>query len=129
MSTNEKRERATAIIKIRVKPSLKKALLESAKKNGITLTEFIIIRSGGGTIPDRVYDKAIFTSIASLTTELNRIGNNINQATTALHQINKNQKIDQGDFERFLSLLESYLQSREALKQLLLKTQFHVNGL
>ncbi len=126
---NEKRERATAIIKIRVKPSHKKALLESAKKNGITLTEFIITRSRGGTIPDRVYDKTIFTSIASLTTELNRIGNNINQATTALHQINKNQKIEQGDFERFLSLLECYLQSREALKQLLLKTQFHVNGL
>ena len=122
MAKKSESEKASAIIKFRIKGKEKSALQAEAKGKGISLTELLKARLYGRPAKDRVYDKAIFESIDRLTREMNSIGNNINQSTIAIHQINNSQKMELGDFKQFNELLQQYIASRDQLRELLSKT-------
>lgn len=122
MAKKSESEKATAIIKFRIKGKEKAALQAEARDKGISLTELVKARLYGRPVRDRVYDKGIFESIEKLTREMNSIGNNINQSTIAIHQIKNSQKMELGDFRQFNVLLQQYIGSRDELRDLLSKT-------
>ena len=122
MAKKSESEKASAIIKFRIKGKEKVALQAEAKGKGISLTELLKGRVYGRPVRDRVYDKGIFESIDKLTREMNSIGNNINQSTIAIHQIKNSQKMEAGDFRQFNELLQQYIASRDHLRELLSKT-------
>jgi len=122
MAKKNESEKASAIIKFRIKGKEKAALQAEAKGKGISLTELLKARLYGRPVRDRVYDKGIFESIEKLTREMNSIGNNINQSTIAIHQIKNSQKMEHGDFRQFNVLLQQYIGTREELRDLLSKT-------
>ncbi len=115
-------EKASAIIKFRIKGKEKELLQAEAKGKGISLTELLKARLYGRPPRDRVYDRNLFASIDQLTREMNSIGNNINQSTIAIHQIKNSQKMEAGDFRQFNALLQQYIGSRDQLRDLLSKT-------
>ena len=114
--------KADANIIFRTNKKTKSAFQAIAKEKGISLTELIMARLNGQRVPDRVYDKSIFTSIDKLTREMNSIGNNINQSTRAIHQIKNSHKMEAGDFKQFNELLQNYLMISTQLRELLSKT-------
>lgn len=122
MAIKKESEKAGAIIKFRIKGKEKAALQAEAKGNGISLTELLKARLYGRPARDKVYEKGIFESIDKLTREMNSIGNNINQSTIAIHQINNSQKMEAGDFRQFNELLKQYISTRDELRDLLSKT-------
>lgn len=87
MSKKPEADRASSIIKFRIKGKEKVALQAEAKGRGISLTELVKARIHSRPVRDRIYNKALFESIDRLTREMNSIGNNINQSTVAIHQI------------------------------------------
>lgn len=122
MAKKSESEKASSIIKFRIKGKEKTALQAEAKGKGISLTELLKARLYGRAARDRVYDKSIFESIDRLTREMNSIGNNINQSTIAIHQIKNSQKMEAGDFREFNELLKQYISTRDQLRDLLSKT-------
>ncbi len=122
MAKKSESEKSGAIIKFRIKGKEKTALQTEAKAKGISLTELLKAKLYGQPVPDRKYDKNLFESIDKLTREMNSIGNNINQSTIALHQINNSQKMEAGDFRQFNELLKQYIGTRDELRLLLSKT-------
>ncbi len=122
MAKKSEAEKASAIIKFRIKGKEKELLQAEAKGKGISLTELLKARLYGRPAGDRVYDKNLFASIDKLTREMNSIGNNINQSTIAIHQIKNSQKIEARDFKQFNSLLQQYIGTRDQLRELLSKT-------
>ena len=96
MAIKSESEKASAVIKFRIKGKEKAALQAEAKEKGIGLTELLKARLYGRPTRDKVYDKSNFESIDRLTREMNSIGNNINQSTITIHQIKNSQKWRQG---------------------------------
>ncbi len=66
-------EKASAIIKFRIKGKEKDALQAEAKGKGISLIELLKARLYGRPARDRIYDKNLFASIDLLTREMNSI--------------------------------------------------------
>ena len=90
-----------------------------ARAHGITLTELIRLRLRNLSVPDRSGQQLRFESLYALTQELQYIGHNINQVTTAIHRANIRQHSIEPELCAFNQLLESYLASRERLRVLM----------
>jgi len=90
-----------------------------ARAHGITLTELIRLRLRNLSVPDRSGQQLRFESLHALTQELQYIGHNINQVTTAIHRANIRQHSIEPELCAFNQLLESYLASRERLRELM----------
>lgn len=105
-----------ARIEIRVWKNDKIRFIANAKKLGIPLTEMIIHLLDGIQVTDRKTQQQLFDHISKLTREMNMIGKNINQATTALHQINNSNKIEINEFKVFKDLLHEYISKQDELK-------------
>jgi hypothetical protein len=97
--------------------------LEQAKRvaraHGVTLTDLIHLRLRNLPIPDRTEQQERFTAIHTLTQELQYIGHNINQVTTAIHRANIRRNPIAPELQSFNQLLATYLSSRDQLKTLL----------
>jgi hypothetical protein len=93
---------------LRVTKEHKKWIKERAAKTGQTITDFIIAGLQGAPTKDYNLEKEFFLQLNVLTKELGHIGNNINQVTIAIHQINKSQKMEQGEFAEFNKLMQQY---------------------
>lgn len=127
VSTNQakKKDNAEAVIKCRVTKEQKLKISALAKERGITMTELLLNNATGSNTRNRIFDAAAFSAVATVSKEMNHIGNNLNQVTLALHQINKGSKIEVGEYHELNVLLNQYVQSRETLKELLLGIQFN----
>lgn len=109
---------------LRVTKEDKRWIKERAKKTGQTITDFIIAGLYGAPIKDYNLEKEFFLQLNALTKELGHIGNNINQVTIAIHQINKSQKMEQGEFAEFNKLMQVYMAKRNELSEKLEKVFF-----
>jgi hypothetical protein len=90
-----------------------------ARAHGVTLTELIHLRLKNLPIPDRADQQTRLSSIHALTQELQYIGHNINQVTTAIHRANIRRHPIAPELSSFNTLLETYIASRDRLKTLL----------
>lgn len=90
--------------------------MTKAKEMGVPLTELIIKLLKGQNVPDRKNQEQLFYHLSTITKEINMIGKNINQATTAIHQINNSNKMEMGEFSSFMALLNQYNNKQEELK-------------
>jgi len=105
MKTKEKTN-SDARIEIRVWKDDKVEFMAKADKLGLTLTELIILLLKGNAIPDRKNQKQLYQHLSSITKEMNLIGKNINQLTTAIHQINNNNKMQTDEFKALTTVLK-----------------------
>lgn len=96
-----------------------------AKSQGMELSKLIRHRlAGDQPLKDYTREAAFFQQLNLLTREMSYIGHNINQVTTALHQINNSQKIEAGEFALILSELKRYNDLRDQLSYQLQKAFF-----
>jgi hypothetical protein len=109
---------------VRVTKEDKKWIKDRAGKSGQTITNFILASLQGVAIKDYNLEKEFFLQLNLLTKELGHIGKNINQVTIAIHQINKAQKMEQGEFAEFNKLMQQYLAKRNELSEKLQKLFF-----
>lgn len=124
MKERQQKCKLDGLIKFRVSKDEKKQFADKAKQMGISLSELALTRIRNMTVPNREYSQHLYAYISALTKEMNHIGSNINQVTIAIHQINKSQKIEMGDFNTFNILLKNYLMKRDELKETLDKILF-----
>ena len=88
---------------------------DNAASLGMTVTELIIKRCKDLPVRDRGMERKIYEAMMALTTEMNYIGKNINQAVVGIHQlkfVNDNQikRLDE-----FNALFKEYLSKRDHL--------------
>jgi hypothetical protein len=112
-----KNPKLESIIKFRIRATEKGILKSKAKELGITMTEFIVTSMKGDVVQDRASQKLLYGYLSKLTKEINLIGKNINQATLAIHQIKNSDKMEQGDYDRFNSLLKELNSKEDELKE------------
>ena len=109
----------------RCSPAEKRRYQQMAKEKGIDLTKLIKLRlDGDQPIKDYTLEKQFFGQLHELTKEMGHIGNNINQVTMVLHQINNSQKIEEGEYRELAELLKQYMESRDKLSHELQKAFF-----
>lgn len=97
---------------------------KKAKDLGISLSELILSLLEGLPPPDRKQYESLYLYISKLTTEMNYIGNNINQVTTVIHQTKNNGQLDMSDFNTFNKLFQEYNSKRDSLKEQINKIIF-----
>jgi hypothetical protein len=115
VNTPDKKKKYSFRISIRELEQAKRV----ARAHGITLTDLIHLRLRNLPIPDRIEQQERFTAIHTLTQELQYIGHNINQVTAAIHRANIRRHPIAPELRSFNTLLETYIASRERLKNLL----------
>lgn len=103
------------VVKFRTTKASKDKLKAIAKRKGITLTDVIEKLLHDLPIPDINR----FTAIHNLTKEINYIGNNINQITIAIRQMNADKKLPDGEFERLMESIQSFVEMRRQMADLL----------
>ena len=74
-------------IKLRISSEEKEALKKTALENGLDLSELIRLRLDNLPVIDRKYKNDLFQLILELSQEINPIGNNMNQLTKVVHQL------------------------------------------
>jgi hypothetical protein len=94
-------------------------LKKIASARGMTMTDFVIHRLHNLPIPDYTHERELFAHIQALTSEINHIGNNINQVTASLHVIRKTHRHPGHEFVQFNRLFQAYLDKRDDLKDCL----------
>lgn len=91
-------------------------------ENGLnSISEFILLSIKKIPIANKKHKQEFIQAIRTLTQELNYIGNNINQAVTAIHIMNLRHEFDNSSLHRFNELLSSYVAKREELKPIFKK--------
>ena len=96
METDKYQALDTKII-LRVATADKKKYKIKAKDLGISLSELVLTLLDGLPPPDREQHKSLYVFLNKLTTEMNHIGNNINQVTRVIHQIKNTETIHGGN--------------------------------
>lgn len=113
---------ASGHLHIRICPEDKEYIRKMVEKNGLnSISEFILLSIKKIPIANEKYKQEFIQTIRTLTQELNHIGNNINQAVTAIHIMNLRHEFHPDDLKRFNALMETYLQKRQELKLLFKK--------
>lgn len=102
-------------ILFRVSAKEKEALTRMARVKSISVSDLIRSAVHRRPVTDMRYKRKLFNYLDIVSTELNRIGNNINQAVHAMHLANKTGGLYSGDIKRFNELFEAYLAKREEL--------------
>lgn len=100
---------------VRVSQKEKDALSRMAKSKNISLSDSVRQAIHQRPVVNLRHTRKLFALLEMLSSEINRIGNNINQAVHALHLANKTGGISSGDVTRFNELFEAYLSKREEL--------------
>lgn len=111
-------------ISVRITVDKKKVYKKKAKDLGLNLTELVINLLEGLQPPDREAQNSLYAYLTKITKEMNHIGNNINQVTTAIHQIKNHGIIEMGEFNTFNKLLSEYNSKRENLREAINKIMF-----
>ena len=97
----------------------KKEIEQNAALLSITVTELILTRCKNLPLRDKQAEREIYQAMMALTTEMNYIGKNINQAVVAMH---KQKFIDRFQIEclnEFNALFKEYLSKRDRLSAVL----------
>lgn len=116
------RSNASMHLHVRISPEDKEYIHKMVEKNGLdSISEFILLSIKKIPIENKKYNQEFIKAIRILTQELNHIGNNINQAVTAIHIMNLRHEFHPEELKRFNTLMETYLQKREELKPLFKK--------
>ena len=102
---------------IRITEQRNNQLHELAKARGTTITSLVLSRLDDIPLKDYTHEKQFLPHLLALTSELHHIGNNINQATVALHHIKNGHSIPTNELETFNYLLKEYMNSREVLSK------------
>lgn len=100
---------------VRVSQREKDALSRMAKSKNISLSDFVRQAIHRRPVVNLRHTRKLFALLGMLSSEINRIGHNINQAVHALHLANKTGGISSGNVKRFNELFEAYLSKREEL--------------
>ena len=100
---------------VRVSQKEKEALSRMAKSKNISLSDSVRQAIHRRPVVNLRHTRKLFSLLEMLSSEINRIGHNINQAVHALHLANKTGGISSGDVKRFNELFEVYLSEREEL--------------
>jgi hypothetical protein len=104
-------------INIRISEEDKATFRKMAEEKSTSITELILSGLKGLPVRDYTHEKQFLQYLFNLTKELNYLGNNINQVTIAIHQINNGHKIPANEFAAFNALLRQYLESRDILSK------------
>ena len=100
---------------VRVSAKEKEALTRMAKSKGISLSDFVRQAIHRRPFVNLRQSRRLFNYLDIISTEINRIGNNINQAVHAIHLSNKTGSCSNSEVTRFNELFEKYLAKRDEL--------------
>ncbi len=115
-------QNASQHLHIRISLHDKEYIRKIVKQQGLdSISEFILLAIKKIPIANKKHKQELITALRTLTQELNHIGNNINQAVTAIHIMNLKHEFHPDELKRFNSLMETYLEKREELKPLFKK--------
>lgn len=92
---------------IRLKPEEKKKLKLLAKERGLSLSDYIL-RSAIQEYQLKSIDPKKYAIMQGITTEMGKIGNNINQATHAIHIMRLDMRLGHEPVKVFNQLLKEY---------------------
>jgi|GEM_PF-3149212 len=106
---------------LRMKARDKADLKNLAKKRGITLSRLVLSCLANKSVPDFSSRLILLQSIGGLVKEMNAIGNNINQATIAIHLIKHGRKIASGEYLQLSESIAIYHVKEQEIKMLLNK--------
>jgi hypothetical protein len=118
------KEPKTKRLYIRVSEDKKKELKRAANRCGLTISELIMNRIENLPVKDYQKENEFLMKLNELTQALGYIGNNINQATVAIHQIKISNRLDGGEIGEFNKLMHQYLERRNELSENLQKLFF-----
>ena len=102
-------------ILVRVSDKEKEALAKMAKSKGMSLSDYIRSAVHRRPVVNLRSQRKLFYLLDRLATEINYVGNNINQAVHAIHLANLNHECATADVKRFNELFEKYMDKREEL--------------
>jgi hypothetical protein len=94
---------------------------QNAALLNMTITELVLARCKNIPVQDKEAARKIYQAMMALTSEMNYIGKNINQAVVAIHQL---KFVGSSQFKRldeFNTLFKEYLSKRDALSSTLEK--------
>ena len=114
--TNVKQNK-TCQIHVRVTEEEKAQLKKTATKAGLTITELISARLKDMPVKNYEKETEFLLKANELTQELGHIGNNINQATIAIHQMKSAQVPIHPAVTEFNNLIRQYLEKRQELTE------------
>ena len=117
---NNKSKKGTFLI-VRMKASDKTDLKDLAKKRGITLSGLVLSCLANKSVPDFSSRLKLLQSIGELVKEIKAIGNNINQATIAIHLIKHGRKIASDEYRQLSESIDKYHVKEQEIKMLLNK--------
>jgi hypothetical protein len=115
------------VLVVRMKNTDKAGLKTVAKQRGITLSKLVLSCLANKSVPDSRLK--LLEGIGGLVREISAIGNNINQATIAIHQIKHGRKIEAGEYRQLVESIEKYRVQELEIKKLLNKLMDHEFGI
>lgn len=124
-----KDDKKDAVLIVRMKRKEKADLKSLAKQRGITLSTLVLACLANKSVPDFSSRLKLLDGIGGLVKEMNAIGNNINQATIAIHQIKHGRKIVADEYRQLVECIEKYRVQELEIKVLLNKLMDHESGI
>ena len=124
-----KDDKKNTVLIVRMKNTDKAGLKTLAKQRGLTLSKLVLSCLANKSVPDFISRLKLLDGIAGLVKEINAIGNNINQATIAIHQIKHGRKNEAGEYRQLIESIEKYRVQELEIKMLLNKLMDHEFGI
>lgn len=124
-----KDDKRNTVLVVRMKNTDKAGLKTVAKQRGITLSKLVLSCLANKSVPDFSSRLKLLEGIGGLVREISAIGNNINQATIAIHQIKHGRKIAAGEYRQLVESIEKYRIQELEIKKLLNKLMDHEFGI
>jgi hypothetical protein len=124
-----KDDKRDAVLVVRMKNTDKAELQSLAKQRGITISKLVLSCLANKSVPDFSSRIKLLEGIGGLVKEINAIGNNINQATIAIHQIKHGRKNEAGEYRLLVESIEKYRVQELEIKKLLNKLMDHEFGI
>jgi tRNA(Ser,Leu) C12 N-acetylase TAN1 len=124
---NDRIENKCTFLILRLNTKEKESLKVLAKQRGITLTKLVLSCLSNKSVPDYRARLKLLDGVAIIVKEMNAIGNNINQVTTAIHQIKLSRKMPVNEYELIMEYIIKYQAKEQEIKlliQQLLNEQF-----
>ena len=106
-------------IHIRCTSDEKKKIGDTAASLHLSITEFILLRCRDLPLRDKEGELKLYEAMMELTGEMNYIGNNINQAVTAIHKLKYTGGSGEECLGTFNKLFADYQSKRDRLATLL----------
>ncbi len=106
-------------IHIRCMLKEKETITSNAAKLHLSITEFILLRCQDLPLRDKENERKLYEAMMALTGEMNYIGNNINQAVTAIHKLKFTSSDGEACVTAFNRLFADYQSKRDRLATLL----------